>query len=73
MFLLASYECPSLHLLCFVYICTDFCSKRTNAVCYDLYECSQIAKGKGGGGSAGENRHPPKMKLKKIVPGMVCL
>lgn len=45
----------------------------TNAVCYDLYECSQIAEGKGGRGSAGENRHPPKMKLKKIVPGMLCL
>lgn len=72
MFLLASYKCPSLHLLCFVYICTDFLLKMTNAVCYDLYECSQIAEGKGGG-SAGENRHPPKMKLKKIVPGMLCL
>lgn len=58
MFLLASYKCPSLHLLCFVYICTDFCSKRTNAVCYDLYECSQIAEGKGGGVSWGKPTSP---------------
>lgn len=36
----------------------------TNAVCYDLYECSQIAEGeRGGGGQLGKTS--PKNEIEK--------
>lgn len=37
----------------------------TNAVCYDLYECSQIAEGERGGGVSWGKPTSPKNEIEK--------